>query len=68
MRKVIQHKETWLFLDATGNWIQQPDRAATFGSLTEAVNFCLERGIKRDVQLVLLMGNLSFPIDVFPSD
>lgn len=68
MRRVIQHKLTWQFLDAAGQWAAEIQKAADFASVTEAVNFCLERGIKQDVQFLLILGGLSIPTDVFPSN
>jgi len=65
---VIQHKETRQFIGISGWWTSNLDDAAEFNSMREAIRYCLERGINRDVQLVPLNRQHARPMELFPAE
>ena len=65
---VIQHKETRQFIGISGWWTPHLEDAAEFNCMRDAIRYCLERSINRDVQLVPLNRHCARPTELFPSE
>ena len=61
MKIVIQHCRTGAYWASTG-WAAEGEKAFAFSSSLQALDYCVQRGLQKDVRLVLQFSNPEFDV------
>ena len=65
MDRVIRNQKNKRYLAPTGKWVRDRALAQTFLFVEDARAFCLERGIKSDVEGVIFYGSFETEFELF---
>lgn len=63
MNIVIQHCRTGAYWAPTG-WAAEREKGLTFSSSLQALDYCFQRGLQKDVRLVLQFSNPEFDVEL----
>ncbi len=65
MDRVIRNQRSKRYLTAAGEWVSDRSLAQTFFFADDARLFCLEHGLKSDVEGVLVCGSFESEFELF---
>ena len=65
--RIVQHVRSGEYLAAHGQWTAQVRAAQEFGSVREALTFCLAHGIRYDAQLLICVDDAALRVSLVPS-
>ena len=65
MQRIVQHRETLLYLTESGEWCNSRMDADRFPSLASAALACWERGISADVDVLVSDGRGEVRMNLF---